>query len=96
LEFVGSKAQALYRRETIENDPKVLAKQPASLGVDGREGRMMTECQFRELEVRIARYRLLAREVTDPLAECLLRSIVVELETALRVERAAQSHSAPV
>ncbi len=48
---------------------------------------MMTERQFRELEVQIARYRLLEREVTDPLAECLLRSIVVELETDLRVER---------
>ncbi len=56
----------------------------------------MTERQFRELEVRIARYRLLAREVTDPLAECLLRSIVVELETDLRAERATQSHNAPV
>ena len=48
---------------------------------------MMTERQFRELEVQIARYRLLEREVTDPLAECLLRSIVVELETDLRVQR---------
>ena len=48
---------------------------------------MMTERQFRELEVRIARYRLLEREVTDPLAEFLLHSIVVELETDLRVER---------
>jgi len=47
----------------------------------------MTERQFRELEVQIARYRLLQREVTDPLAECLLRSIVVELETDLRVQR---------
>jgi hypothetical protein len=47
---------------------------------------MMTERQFRELEVQIARYRLLAREVTDPLAEGLLRSIVVELETDLRAE----------
>ena len=48
---------------------------------------MMTERQFRELEVRIARYRLLEREVTDPLAACLLRSIAVELETDLRAER---------
>jgi hypothetical protein len=48
---------------------------------------MMTERQFKEFEVRIARYRLLQREVTDPLAQCLLRSIVVELEADLRAER---------
>jgi hypothetical protein len=52
-----------------------------------REGRIMTEHQFRELEVRIARYRLLEREVTDPLAECLLHGIVIELEADLKMER---------
>jgi hypothetical protein len=84
----------LYWRETIENDRKVLAKQSASPGVDRKEGGMMTERQFRELEVQIARYRLLEREVTDPLAECLLRSIVVELEADLRIEqsRAVSQH----
>ena len=40
----------------------------------------MTERQFREQEVQIARYRLLEREVTDPLAACLLHIIVLELE----------------
>ena len=47
----------------------------------------MTERQFRELEVQIARYRFLEREVTDPLAECLLHGIVVELEAELKVQR---------
>jgi hypothetical protein len=44
----------------------------------------MTESQFRELEIQIARYRFLESEVTDPLAGCLLHSIVVELEAARR------------
>ena len=47
----------------------------------------MTERQFRELEVQIARYRFLEREVTDPLAERLLHGIVVELEDALKMKR---------
>lgn len=41
---------------------------------------MMTERKFREREVQIARYRLLEREVTDPLAACLIHVIVEELE----------------
>jgi hypothetical protein len=45
---------------------------------------MMTERQFREQEVQIARYRLLEREVTDPLAACLLHIIVLELEADLQ------------
>jgi hypothetical protein len=47
----------------------------------------MTERQFKELEVQIARYRLLEREVTDPLAECLLHGIVRELEADLAMRR---------
>jgi hypothetical protein len=47
----------------------------------------MTERQLREQEVQIARYRHLEREVTDPLAACLLHSIVEELEAELRKER---------
>ena len=47
----------------------------------------MTERQFRELEVQIARYRHLDREVTDPLAACLLHSIVAELEADLKIKR---------
>lgn len=49
----------------------------------------MTDQQFREQEVRIARYRFLEREVTDPLAACLLHGIVEELEADLRRDRAA-------
>jgi hypothetical protein len=47
----------------------------------------MTERQLRELEIRIARYRFLEREVTDALAACLVRSIVTELEADLKTER---------
>jgi hypothetical protein len=47
----------------------------------------MTKRQFREQEVQIARYQHLSREVTDPLAACLLRVIVEELETKLRTDR---------
>lgn len=47
----------------------------------------MIEGQLRELEIRIARYRFLEREVTDPLAEYLLHSIVVDLEANLQLER---------
>lgn len=45
---------------------------------------MMTERQLRELEVQVARYRALEREVTDPLAGYLLHSIVLELEADLQ------------
>jgi hypothetical protein len=47
----------------------------------------MTERQFKEQEVQITRYRVLSREVTDPLAACLLRAIVQELEAEVRKER---------
>lgn len=43
----------------------------------------MTDAQsFREQQVRIDRYRVLEREVTDPLAARLLHDIVLELEAA--------------
>jgi hypothetical protein len=44
---------------------------------------MITQYRFRELQVRIARYRHLEREVTDPLAASLLRIILLELEVDL-------------
>jgi hypothetical protein len=44
----------------------------------------MTERQFKRLEVEIARYQFLQREVTDPLAAGLLHSIVSELEADLK------------
>jgi hypothetical protein len=47
----------------------------------------MTEQQLREQEVQLARYRQLEREVTDPLAACLLHSIIEELEAELRIDR---------
>ncbi|MBR0741568.1 hypothetical protein JQ581_32010 [Bradyrhizobium liaoningense] len=47
----------------------------------------MTEHQLREQEFQIARYRQLEREVTDPLAACLLHSIIEELEAELRRDR---------
>jgi len=45
---------------------------------------MMIERKFREQEIQIARYRLLEREVTDPLAACLLHIIISELEADLQ------------
>ena len=44
----------------------------------------MTERQLREQEFQIARYRRLEREVTDPLAACLLHGIIEDLEAELR------------
>ena len=51
----------------------------------------MTEHQRREQQVQLARYRLLEREVTDPLAACLLHGIVKDLEADLRGDRASLS-----
>jgi hypothetical protein len=48
---------------------------------------MMTERKFREQEVQIVRYRLLEREVTDPLAASLLHIIILELEADLQTDR---------
>jgi hypothetical protein len=48
---------------------------------------MVTERKFREQEVQIARYRLLEREVTDPLAASLLHIIILELEADLQTDR---------
>ena len=44
----------------------------------------MTEPQINEQELQIARYRVLEREVTDPLAAHLLHDIVSDLEANLR------------
>ncbi|WOH48974.1 hypothetical protein [Bradyrhizobium sp. sBnM-33] len=48
---------------------------------------MTTERKFREQEAKIARYRLLEREVTDPLAASLLHIIILELEADLHTDR---------
>ena len=47
----------------------------------------MTDRQLTEQECQIARYRHLEREVTDPLAACLLHGIVEDLGAELRRER---------
>ena len=65
-------------------------KQRPAFGVDIAEGTKMTERELRELEVRIARYRFLRRETTDPLAEHLLDSIVTELEADLKINGIVQ------
>ncbi len=44
---------------------------------------------WKEREDLVARYRVLEREVTDPLAKGLLRDIVVELEAELYEQRSA-------
>jgi ribosome-binding factor A len=46
----------------------------------------MTQRKLREQEVQIARYRLLEREVTDPLAASLLHIIIIELEADLQAD----------
>ncbi|WP_426609346.1 hypothetical protein [Bradyrhizobium sp. McL0616] len=56
----------------------------------------MTDQQMREQEVRIARYRDLEREVTDPLAAHLLHGIVEELETELQKEREIERKLIPI
>jgi hypothetical protein len=48
---------------------------------------MTVDSRLDEDEIRIIRYRSLAREVCDPLAVCLLRLIVEELEADLREAR---------
>src|SRR5581483_1845371 len=43
----------------------------------------MIDTKSRELEIQRARYRHLVRQVTDPLAEHLLKIIVIDLEGGL-------------
>ncbi|MCA6111586.1 hypothetical protein [Bradyrhizobium cenepequi] len=40
--------------------------------------------QKQKLQGMVMRYRMMEREVTDPLAICLLRDIVAELEADLQ------------
>ena len=54
------------------------------LRVSQLEEHRMAEHQLREHEVQLARYRLLEREVTDPLAACLLHSIIEEITADMR------------
>jgi len=45
---------------------------------------MIDDAQQRELEEQVMRFRMMERDVTDPLAICLLHEIVVEMEAVLR------------
>jgi hypothetical protein len=49
--------------------------------------------EHRELEERVMRYRVMEREVTDPLAIGLLHDIVTELEAALEQPKESASHA---
>lgn len=55
----------------------------------------MTQPTLREQEVWITRYRMLEREVTDPLAAGLLHGIVEELEAAFRTAREGELSQMP-
>ena len=55
---------------------------------------MITERKFREQEVQITRYRVLEREVTDPLAASLLHIIILELEADLQNGRQIETREA--
>ena len=44
----------------------------------------MDDEQQRELQERVMHYRLMKREITDPLAIRLLQDIVAEMEAALQ------------
>jgi hypothetical protein len=45
---------------------------------------MIDDAQHSELELEVMRFRMMERDVTDPLATCLLHEIVVEMEAALQ------------
>lgn len=57
---------------------------------------MTVHSRFKEEEVRIARYRTLEREATDPLAIYLLRGIVEELEADLHATRRYAQRTFPI
>ena len=59
-------------------------KQLSNSSVDIAEGKKMRERELKELQVRIARYRFLKRETTDPLAEGLLNGIGAEPKADLK------------
>ena len=45
---------------------------------------MIDDAQHRELEEKAMRFRMMERDVTDPLAIHLLHEIVAEMEAALQ------------
>ena len=56
---------------------------------------MTIDSHFRQEQVRLARYRNLERQVTDPLALCLLHMIVEELENELESARRCRQQASP-
>ncbi|SHN75402.1 hypothetical protein [Bradyrhizobium erythrophlei] len=56
---------------------------------------MTIHSHVRQEQVRLARYRDLEREVTDPLARCLLQMIVEELEADLEKARRCVQQASP-
>jgi hypothetical protein len=48
---------------------------------------MKLHTPINEFDITIARYRRLAREVTDPLAACLLKVVIGDLEAAIEDDR---------
>jgi hypothetical protein len=80
----GRKQLPIQKVETISNGLKIFIEtsgRPAGHPAGGPD--MTIDDHFKLEQVRIARYRNLEREVTDPLAQCLLHMIVEELEEDL-------------
>jgi hypothetical protein len=76
-------ATVVHQLETMKNDLKIANEPGGGLRVKLAEATTMTDAEsFQEQQVRIDRYRVLEREVTDPLAARLLHDIVLELEAA--------------
>jgi hypothetical protein len=76
-------AAVVHQLETMKNDLKIANEPGGGLRVKLAEATTMTDAEsFQEQQVRIDRYRVLEREVTDPLAARLLHDIVLELEAA--------------
>ena len=82
--------------ETISNCLKVFGEtfgRPAGHSAEAPD--MTIHSHVRQEQVRLERYRDLEREVTDPLARCLLHMIVEELETDLENARRCVQQASP-
>jgi hypothetical protein len=83
----------VYEIKTTSNCLKLLGETFGGLPGHLAGGRDMTiHGDFRQEQIRIARYRDLEREVTDPLALCLLHMILEELEADLENARRPALH----
>ena len=66
------------------NNSLILATNIPALGVRAWGDITMTDSESRkERRNQVERYRVMAQETTDPLAACLLRDIVLDLEAEL-------------